>query len=456
MSPARTPLRLPACAHEPAPYTGPSKSEILALRRQYLSPALLLYYREPLMLVEGRMQYVWDETGKRYLDGYAGIVSVSVGHSHPKVAQAIQEQAGRIQHTTCIYLHPSMPRFAKSIAQHMPPDSGLEVSYFTNSGSESNDLAVLMARLHTGRFDVIALRNGYHGGSQSTMALTGMGTWKYPLPHAFGVHYAAAGYCYRCPYGLSYPDCEVRCARDVADVIRYETGGEVACFIAEPIQGIGGAVVPPREYFQIIYDAVRQAGGLCIADEVQCGWGRTGEHFWGFENFGVIPDVVCTAKGIANGIACGAVTTRREVAAAMAGRLHFNTFGGNPMAMTAGLATLEVIDAEGIQAHAKAVGGYLRDKLLELQQRYALIGDVRGLGLMLGVELVRDRASKEPADREATEVVEAARQRGLLLGKGGLAGNVLRIKPPMCITRDDADFIAACLNEVLEPGSGRG
>ncbi len=442
-------LELPPTNHRPQPYHGPSKQDVLALRRRYLSPALLLYYREPVMLVEGRMQYVWDETGKRYLDGFAGIVTVSVGHAHPHVTRAIQEQAGRIQHTTVIYLHPTMGRFAEKLAQHMPEGMGLEVTYFTNSGSESNDLAVLMCRLATGHFDVISLRNGYHGGSQATMALTGHSTWKFPIPHHFGVHHAAPGYCYRCPYGLTYPNCSVKCAQDVANLIQYETAGKVACFIGEPIQGVGGTVTPPKEYFQIVYDIVREHGGLCIADEVQTGFGRTGTKFWGFENWGVKPDMVCMAKGIGDGAALGAVTTRMDIARPLASRLHFNTFGGNPISMAAGLATLEVIDSEGIQDNARRVGDHLKQRLLELAERHALIGEVRGMGLMLGVELVRDRQSKEPAKTEAADVVEFAKDRGLLLGKGGLFGNTLRIKPPMCLTKDDADYIADCLDEVL-------
>ena len=282
------------------------------------------------------------------------------------------------------------------------------------------------------------------------MALTAHGTWKFPVPHAFGVHFTVPGYCYRCPMGLTYPSCEMRCARDVAEVIRYETPGAVACFIGESIQGVGGVVMPPREYFKIIYEAVRQAGGICIADEVQGGFGRTGDHFWSFEYYGVTPDMVTMAKGIGNGVPLGAVTTRMEVAQALAERLHFNTFGGNPISMAAGLATMEVIDAEHIQQNAKEVGGHLKARLLDLQERHPLIGEVRGLGLMLGVELVRDRVSREPATREAADIAELAKDRGLLLGKSGIAANVLRLTPPMCLGRDDADFVADCLDEVLE------
>ncbi len=222
-----------------------------------------------------------------------------------------------------------------------------------------------------------------------------------------------------------------------------------ACFIGEPIQGVGGAVTPPPEYFPIVYDIVRKHGGLCIADEVQTGFGRTGEHFWGFENWGVTPDLVTLAKGIGNGIPLAACVTRADIAKTTTNRIHFNTFGGNPISMTQGLATLEVIDREGIQENAKMVGGHLKNLLVDLQARQPLIGEVRGLGLMLGVELVRDRATKEPAAKETADTLERCKERGLLLGKGGLYGNVLRIKPPMCITKDDAEFLVECLDEVL-------
>jgi alanine-glyoxylate transaminase/(R)-3-amino-2-methylpropionate-pyruvate transaminase len=448
-SAARERISLPVCAHQPAPYTGPCREEVLALRRQYLTPGLLTYYREPLLLVEGHMQYLWDETGKQYLDGFAGIVSVSVGHCHPKVVEKVRAQVGQLQHTTTIYLHPTIGLLGKKLAEHMPPDSGLTVSYFTNSGSEANEIAILSAREYTSNADVISLRNGYHGGTQGTMALTAVGTWKFKSNPSVGVKHATPGYCYRCPFGLEYPSCGVKCARDVEDLIRCETPGEVACFIGEPIQGVGGVVTPPPEYFQIVYDIVRRHGGLCIADEVQTGFGRTGTKFWGFENWGVTPDLVTMAKGIGNGAPLGACVTRPAVAAMMKNRVHFNTFGGNPVSVTQGLATLEVIDAENIQQNALRVGRHLKERLREVQERQPLVGEVRGLGLMLGVELVRDRQSKEPAAKEAADVLELCKERGLLVGKGGLYGNVLRVKPPMCLTRDDADFLADCLEEVL-------
>src|SRR5438132_8172321 len=361
-------LELPVLDHVPEPYAGPTKAEVLALRRQYLTPGLSTYYRDPLLIVDGKMQYVWDESGKRYLDAFAGIVTVSVGHCHPYVVEKVREQVGKLQHTTTIYLHPTIGLLGKKLAEHLPAESGLSVSYFTNSGSEANEIAILSSREFTGNHDVISLRNCYHGGTQATMGLTAVGTWKFKENPSINVKHATPGYCYRCPYGLEYTSCDVKCARDVEDLIRHETSGEVACFIAEPIQGVGGTVTPPPEYFQIVYDIVRRHGGLCIADEVQTGFGRTGTKFWGFQNWGVTPDLVTMAKGIGNGAPLGACVTRPEIAVMMQNRVHFNTFGGNPVSVTQGLATLEVIDSEHIQQNALKVGKHLKDRLLAVQE----------------------------------------------------------------------------------------
>ena len=241
----------------------------------------------------------------------------------------------------------------------------------------------------------------------------------------------------------------MKCAHDVENVIKYETSGQVAAFISEPIQGVGGAVTPPPEYLGIVYDIIRKYGGLCIADEVQAGFGRTGTKFWGYENWGVTPDIVTMAKGIGNGAPLAACVTRKEIGEMMKRRIHFNTYGGNPISMTQGLATLEVIDKENIQNNAHEVGGYLKQKLIELQERHRLIGEVRGMGLMLGAEMVRDRKTKEPANTEVNDMIELCKDRGLIIGKGGLLGNTLRIKPPMCITKPDVEFLIATLDEVL-------
>jgi alanine-glyoxylate transaminase/(R)-3-amino-2-methylpropionate-pyruvate transaminase len=440
-------LQMPAFDYQPRPYTGPSREEVLAARRRYTNPAVFTLYRDPLMIVEGRMQYLFDETGRRYLDLFAGIVTVSCGHCHPKVTARIQEQIETLQHATTIYLHPNMTRLAEKLASKMPP--GLDVTYFVSSGSEANDLAVTLARLYTGNTDVIALRNGYHGGSPSAMGLTSPHTWKLPTLQGPYVHHALCPEPYRSALGGTPEEIAAASAADIGELIRYSTPGRVAAFIAEPIQGVGGVTTAAPNYFREAYRIVREHGGLCIADEVQTGFGRTGEHYWGFQNFGVVPDIVTMAKGFGNGVPLAAVTTRREIAEVLAQRLHFNTFGGNPVSTAAGLAVMEVIEEEGLQRNAKVVGRRFREGLERLAAVHPIVGDVRGMGLMLGVELVTDRKARTPASAETLEVLEAAREMGVLLGKGGLAGNVLRIKPPMCITADDVDFALDVLDRAF-------
>jgi alanine-glyoxylate transaminase/(R)-3-amino-2-methylpropionate-pyruvate transaminase len=438
---------LPPFDYQPKPYTGPSAEEVLALRHQFLNPALFHYYKQPLMIVEGKGQYVFDEKGRRYLDGFAGIVTVSVGHCHPHVLAAVQRQNETLQHTTTIYLHPNIAQYARALAAKLPGD--LKVCYFVNSGSEANDLAALMARAYTGHYDVIALRNGYHGGVASTMALTAHHTWKFTVPHHFGVHHALAPDTYRGPWGSDDAAAGRKYAADVQDLIQFATPGRVAAFIAESIQGVGGTIVYPDDYLRHAYEHTRAAGGVCIADEVQTGFGRTGTHFWGFQTQGVIPDIVTMAKGIGNGCPLAAVVTTPAIAQALTSRTHFNTFGGNPVVCAQGQAVLEVIEREGLQANALRVGAHLLAGLCRLQERHALIGDVRGRGLMLGVELVKDRATKVPAKEECVQVFEKARALGLLIGKGGLFGNTLRIKPPLCFTLADADFMLEVLDNAL-------
>ncbi|MFN2637874.1 MAG: aspartate aminotransferase family protein [Gemmatimonadaceae bacterium] len=440
-------LKMPPCNHKPKPYSGPSRAEVLAMRKKYTNPAIFTLYGDPLLIVEGYMQWLFDETGRRYLDMFGGIVTVSCGHCHPKIVAAIERQVETLQHATTIYLHPNFPLLAKKLAAKMP--KGLDVTYFVNDGSEANDLAVTMARLYTGHTDVIALRNGYHGGSPSAMGLTSHNTWKYPVPSALGVHHAISPDPYRSPFSGTPEEIATKSAEDIRGIIRYSTPGKVAAFIAEPVQGVGGATHGARNYLSEAYKVIREHGGLCIADEVQTGFGRTGDHYWGFENFDVVPDFVTMAKGIGNGVPLGAVTTRMEIAQALTQRIHFNTFGGNPVCMAAGLAVLDVIDEDGLQENSRVLGKRLKDGLRQLAKDHELIGDVRGMGLMLGVELVRDRGTKEPAKQETLAVLEAAREIGVLVGKGGLDGNVLRIKPPMCITADDADFTLDVLHRAL-------
>lgn len=440
-------IPLPATALVPRPYTGPSAAEVLALRQRYLNPGLFLYYKRPLMLVEGKMQYVWDETGRRYLDGIGGILTVSVGHCHPHVVAAATRQNELLQHSTTLYLQPAIAHYAEKLAARLPGE--LKVCYFVNSGSEANDLALLMARAYTGSYDVIALRNAYHGGNASGMSVTSQSTWKFNVPHSFGVHHALAPYPYRGAYGHDDADAGRKYADDVKSLIEHATPGRIAGFIAESIQGVGGFVVFPQGYLQHAYAHVRAAGGVCIADEVQTGFGRTGTHYWGFESQGVIPDIVTMAKGIGNGAPLAAVVTTPKIAAVLTQKVHFNTFGGNPVVSAIGQAVLEVIERENLQANCLALGRHLLAGLEKLKARHAVIGDVRGQGLMIGIEFVKDRVTKEPGREICAQVVENARELGLLLGKGGLWSQTIRIAPPMCITKADADFILAVLDEAI-------
>ena len=438
---------MPATDYKPRPYDGPSREEVLAMRKQYANPAIFTMFKDPIMIVEGHMQWLFDDTGKRYLDMLAGIVTVSCGHCHPKVTAAIRDQVERLQHATTIYLHPGMPAFARKLASKMP--EGLDVTYFVNSGSEANDLAIQIARTYTGNSDVIALRNAYHGASPFANTLTSHSTWKYPVNPSGGIHHAINPDPYRSPFSGTPEEIASKTAADIRDLIRFSTPGKVAAFIAEPIQGVGGTTHGAKNFLREAYAVIREHGGLCIADEVQTGFGRTGDHYWGFQNFDVVPDIVVMAKGIGNGVPLAAVTTRAQIAQSLTNRIHFNTFGGNPVCMAAGSAVLDVIDEDGLQENSRVIGARLKAGLKRLMAGHSLIGDVRGMGLMLGMELVRDRSSKEPAKAETLEILERAREMGVLFGKGGIDGNVLRIKPPMCINAEDADFAVDVLDQAF-------
>ena len=438
---------LPPFDHQPKKYSGPSADEVLRLRKEFLNPGIFLYYKKPLMLVQGRMQYVWDESGRRYLDALGGIVTISVGHCHPEVVDLANKQNETLQHSTTIYLHPNIAEYARDLAAKMPGD--LKVCYFVNSGSEANDLALLMARAHTGNYDVIALRNAYHGGSTSTMGLTAHRTWKFNVPHSFGVHHAMTPDPYRGFWGRDDADAGKKYAADVQDLINFGTTGQIAAFIAESIQGVGGCVVFPDGYLKHVYEIVRAHGGVCIADEVQAAFGRTGSHYWGFETQGVIPDIVTMAKGFGNGCPLAAVVTTPKIAQTLAARTHFNTFGGNPVVCAQGRAVLKIIDRDKLQQNSLKIGNRILAGLRELQQKHNIIGDVRGKGLMLGIELVKDRQSKEPAKEECAQVLETTKEMGLLLGKGGLWGQTIRFSPPMCVNEQDADFLLEVLDRAL-------
>ncbi|BFG36540.1 hypothetical protein CerSpe_228140 [Prunus speciosa] len=405
--------KMPPFDYTPPPYTGPTAEEILAQRKEYLSPSMFYFYNKPLNIVDGKRQYLFDERGRRYLDGFGGIATVSCGHCHPDVVEAIVNQTKRIQHSTILYLNHAIGDFAQALASKLP--ANLKVVFFTNSGTEANELAMLIARLYTGSHDIISLRNAYHGNAAGTMGATAQGNWKFNVIQS-GVHHAVNPDPYRGVFGA---DGE-KYANDVQDLIDFGTSGHVAGFMCEAIQGVGGIV----ELAQ-------------------------GSNFWGFEGHGVVPDIVTMAKGIGNGIPLGAVVTTPEVAEVLTRRNYFNTFGGNPVCTAAGLAVLKVIEKEKLQDNAFVVGSYLKERLNALKDKYELIGDVRGRGLMLGVELVTDRELKTPAKAETVHVMDKMKDLGVLIGKGGFYGNVFRITPPLCFTKDDADFLVDAMDYTM-------
>src|SRR5580700_2789252 len=413
-----------------------TKQEILLAQKEFIFPAVFNYFREPLVVSHAKDQYVWDADGNQYLDFFGGIVTISVGHCNSQVNAKVQAQMDKLEHVSTVFANEPQVALAKKLAS-ITPAGALTKSMFTNSGSEANETAILAARCFTGSSEIIALRHSYHGRTAATMGVTGQSTWKLGPPQA-GIVHAVNAYCYRCPFGLEYPSCDVKCAQDMEQVIRTSTSGRIAGLIAEPIQGIGGFITPPKEYFKIVTDIVRKYGGIFIADEVQTAWGRTGGKWFGIEHWGVQPDIVTSAKGLGNGLPIGVTIARPEVADAMKG-VTISTFGGNPVVATAAKAVIDYIEEENLLRNTEEVGAYLRGKLIDLQDKHKLIGDVRGMGLLLAIELVEDRKTKIPATAATLQMIEATRENRIMVGRGGMSGNVIRLSPPMNIGRADVD-----------------
>ena len=419
-------------------------SEAVRKHKEFLFPAVATYYQEPVALVRGEGEYVWDDAGNRYLDCFGGVLTVSVGHANPKINAAVIEQTNKIQHTSALYANENQSNLAEKLAEITP--GNLKKSFFTSSGTEADDTAILAAKLATGNHEIVVLRHSYSGRSATALSSVGHATWKPIASQVAGVVHAAAPYCYRCPFKLEYPSCGVACAQDIEEIIQTTTTGEIAAFMAEPILGVGGFIVPPPEYFQIAYDIARKHGGICIADEVQTGWGRTGDKWFGIEQWNVEPDIITSAKGMANGVPIGWTIATPEVADKFPG-LTFATFGGNPVSTAAALAVIKVIEEEDLRSNCKIVGDYLREKFEELKEKYQIIGDVRGMGLMQGIELVKNRETKEPAPEAVLKVFEETKRQGVLIGKGGLYGNVIRTGMMLNSTKDNVDELIAALDK---------
>jgi 4-aminobutyrate aminotransferase len=420
-----------------------TQSEVVRKHKEFLFPAVATYYREPLPLVRGEGFYVWDEEGNQYLDCFGGVLTVSVGHAHPQVTKAIIDQVQTLQHTSTLYPNKPQSELAEKLSQITP--GNLKKSFFTNSGTEADDTAVHAAKTATGRHEIVVLRHSYSGRSATSLSAMGHAPWR-PLPaQVAGFVHAHAPYCYRCPFKLTYPECSLACANDIEELITTTTTGEIAAFMAEPILGVGGFIVPPPGYFERAVEIARKHGGLFIADEVQTGWGRTGNNWFGIQHWDVTPDIITSAKGLGNGVPIGITVATPEVADKYPG-LTFSTFGGNPVSMAAALAVIRVIEEEDLRRNAAEVGSYLRDGLEALKEKHPVIGDVRGLGLMQGIELVKDRETKEPAPDALLRVFEEVRKKRVLIGKGGLYGNVIRTGMMLNSTRDHVNELIEALD----------
>ncbi|GIL02743.1 MAG: hypothetical protein BroJett030_26420 [Alphaproteobacteria bacterium] len=414
-------------------------------RRAFLSPSLATFtaYRRPLALKRGRGQYVWDIEGRRYLDCLAQNLCISVGYSHPAVLEAVIRQMREIQHVTTMYYHEAPVALAQRLTARLPAAD--YVVHLVNSGAEAIDLAVMAARLYTGNHDILTLRSAYHGMHFSAMAATGLAACRQPVPASPGFISVVNPDAYRGPFGA---DTEAY-VREIAETIDTATPGNVAAMLIEPIQGYGGAIPMPPGYMREAAALVRGAGGVLIVDEVQTGFARTGAGFWGFETHGVTPDLIAMSKGIGNGFPIAAVAMRRDIAQAMTDRKFFNTYGSNPMSCAAALAVLDAIEAEGLQANAARIGGRIAEACGRLADRHEAIGDVRGSGLLLGVDIVSDRGKKTPDGAAAGAIQEGMRERGIILGRSGRHSNVLRVNPPLCVDDSDVAHFEQALDETL-------
>ena len=432
-----------------------STAAVLRQHREHLFPQVKSLHTEPVVVTDGQGCRVRDLEGKSYLDFFGGILTISVGHANEEVNRAVIAQVQRLSHISTLYPTLPMGELAERLARIAP--GALQKCFFTASGSEADEAAVMMAQSYTGHAEIIALRHGYSGRTLLAQGLTGNAGWRASAHLAVGVRHAPSPYCYRCPLKLTYPKCGVACAKDLEELIATTTSGQVAGLLAEPIQGVGGFVTPPPEYFAIAAEIVRKHGGVFIADEVQTGFGRTG-RMWGIEHYGVEPDMMTMAKGIANGLPLGALIATAPIADALQ-KSTISTFGGNPVSCAAANAVLEVVQRDNLADNAARQGALLREGLERLQRQHPLhVGDVRGMGLMQAIELVVDAGNGERApDPDFTlALLDAARERGLLMGRGGTYGNVIRIAPPLTVSAAEVEEALSVIDTALVALQKRG
>ena len=420
--------------------------DLLQRHRRVLPSWLSLFYDEPIELVSGDGRHVYDAQGSRYLDFFGGILTTSTGHNVAEVVDAIREQAGKMLHTSTLYLIRPMVELAERIsALSTIPDAKV---FFVNTGSEATETALMLSCSVRSSNQILALRNSYHGRSFAAMSVTGNRSWSSSSLSPLRVSFVHGGGRLRSPFAeLSDAAFVQACARDLREVIETTTSGDVACMIAEPIQGVGGFVVPPDGFFRALKDVLDECGILFVSDEVQTGWGRTGEHFWGFQAHDIQPDLLTFAKGLGNGLAIGGVVGRGELIDSVTAN-SISTFGGNPLASAGALANLDYLLSHDLQANSLKIGTYLLDELKKSTAGLGIVAEVRGKGLMIGIELV-EPGTLTPNPGAATAMLEICRRGGLLIGKGGLYNNVLRISPPMSVTREEAEIALGVLSEAL-------
>ena len=417
--------------------------EVLEKKRKYIMPCLGHFYSEPPEFVRGEMQYLFDTEGKKYLDCYAGVSVINCGHCNPFIVDRMVEQIKNLQHVCNIYLTENFVNLAERLAEVTP--GKLQKSFFCSTGTEANEGALLLASIYNHGSEFIALQNGLHGRTKLTMSLTGIGMWRTDPNPVGGINFAPNPYCYRCPLGKKYPECDLECANKIETIIKMMTSGKPAALIAEPIQGNAGIVVPPKDYFKRVKEILDKFGTLLIIDEVQTGFARTGKMF-AIENFDVEPDIMSVAKALGNGQPISAFISTAEIADTYT-RPGASTLGGNPVSSTAGLAVLDYIVEKNLMTNAKERGKQLKSGLKALQKKYPIIGDVRGIGLMLGAEFVH--ADKSPAFKELDEVLEILKDRGFIIGKGGVGRNVMAFQPPLVITEKNVDDVLNAIDLVL-------
>ena len=417
--------------------------EIINKKAQYIMPCLNHFYQDPMQIVKGEMQYLYDSNNKKYLDCFAGVSVINCGHCNPVITDKICEQVKTLQHVCNIYLTENFVNLAERLSKIAPGQ--LQKAFFCSTGTEANEGAALLATIYTGSSEFICLRNGLHGRTKLTMSMTGIGMWRTDPNPVGGISFAPNPYCYRCPLGKTYPECDLACANAVEDIIKTNTSGKVAAFFAEPIQGNAGIITPPPGYFQRLKEILDKYNILLVVDEVQTGFARTGKMF-AIENFNIVPDIMTVAKALGNGTPISAFIATAQIADSYV-KPGASTLGGNPVSSTAALATLDYIDSENLISKATERGQQLFNGLKTLQDKHQIIGDIRGLGLMRGAELIH--ADKTPASAETDFILEEMKNLGFIIGKNGTERNVLAFQPPLIITEDNINEMLNALDLVL-------